>query len=142
MNTQEHYLKIITDALDTCEGMDSTTEYLRVMCAIRDEVEKRLRTAVGNIDPREALGGEPQELTLAEAADWMGTDEEAIGPAGTVVLRYLHGAYVSRLPTGEYNAVIGRDEVTGTLAECERAVFLQFPEGRAPEVQRALGFDY
>jgi hypothetical protein len=71
---------------------------------------------------RDALGGAPKELTASQAAKTIGMYESDFAE-GTTVLRYPSGAYIEKLPNGEYYAMVDRsDKTSKNLEEVEEFI--------------------
>jgi hypothetical protein len=71
---------------------------------------------------RDALGGAPKELTASQAAKTIGMYESDFAE-GTTVLHYPSGAYIEKLPNGEYYAMVDRSDITSkNLEEVEKFI--------------------
>jgi hypothetical protein len=71
---------------------------------------------------RDALGGEPIELNVEEAAEKIGMHPNDFGGDATV-LYYPSGAYIEKLQDGRYMAVVeNRDKLSSNLDEVESFV--------------------
>jgi hypothetical protein len=72
--------------------------------------------------PKEALGGDPIELTRAEAAEKIGMYEDDFSP-GSTILYYPSGTYIEKLPDGKFMAVVeNQDKISNNLQDVERFI--------------------
>lgn len=93
--TELHYYTNGLTALDNCEGMDSTGEYLQVMTALRDEISKRMAVAAagerGEAEPYKPVKGLMLQIgkrqfpasDLAEASRIYQRERDASGEGGS-----------------------------------------------------------
>ncbi len=66
-------------------------------------------TETGRATARDRLGGEPERLSLAEAADRIGMNEEDF-EGSEAILWYPQGVYINVLPDGRYYVVAQQDD--------------------------------
>jgi uncharacterized protein YidB (DUF937 family) len=72
-----------------------------------------------SVNPRDSLGGAPKEVPRKEAAQYLGYSNDLIGENSQVLI-YPNGAYVERLPNGEYYGMAyNEDKVSANLADIE-----------------------
>lgn len=81
------------------------------------EVLLQLDKPVGK--PRDSLGGAPREVSREEAADYLGLHPDMIGEESQILI-YPNGAYIERLPDGEYYGMAyNEDKVSANIEDIE-----------------------
>jgi uncharacterized protein YidB (DUF937 family) len=81
------------------------------------EVLLQLDKPVGK--PRDSLGGAPREVSREEAADYLGLHPDMIGEESQILI-YPNGAYIERLPDGEYYGMAYNEEkVSANIEDIE-----------------------
>ena len=72
-----------------------------------------------SVNPRDSLGGAPKEVSRKEAAQYLGYSNDLIGENSQVLI-YPNGAYIERLPNGEYYGMAyNEDKVSANIADIE-----------------------
>jgi len=81
------------------------------------EILLQLDKPVGK--PRDSLGGAPREASREDAADFLGLHPDMIGEESQILI-YPNGAYIERLPDGEYYGMAyNEDKVSANLEDIE-----------------------
>jgi hypothetical protein len=81
------------------------------------EILLQLDKPVGK--PRDSLGGAPREVSREEAGEYLGLHLDMIGEDSQILI-YPNGAYIERLPDGEYYGMAyNEDKVSANLEDIE-----------------------
>jgi hypothetical protein len=71
---------------------------------------------------RDSLGGNPSELTISDAVEEIGASVDDF-TEGSTILYYPSGAYIEKLPSGEYYALVDRtDKISKNLEDVEEFI--------------------
>jgi len=107
---------------DIIKGEMPSTKFSKYTLPGGENYREILLTLPAKGNARDALGGAPKELTASQAAKTIGMYESDFAE-GTTVLHYPSGAYIEKLPNGEYYAMVDRSDITSkNLEEVEKFI--------------------
>jgi len=108
--------------VDFAPAVDDSTKFSKYTLPGGENYREILLTLPAKGNARDALGGAPNELTPSQAAKTIGMYESDFAE-GTTVLHYPSGAYIEKLPNGEYYAMVDRSDITSkNLEEVEKFI--------------------
>lgn len=126
----------ITAAWENFElgGGSNRTKFAKYTLPGGENYREVLLTLPSKNKARDSLGGNPSELSVADAIDEIGASEDDF-TKGSTILYYPSGAYIEKLPNGEYSALVDRTfKSSKNLEEIEEFVassklFDESPQG-------------